>query len=124
MSKQSLLKVVLGVFLFGIYSCGNLNGQTGSTDLQAAVKDGALLVDVRTPEEYASGHVEGSVNIPLGELSERLDELKSKDQSIVVFCQSGGRSAQAKKLLEEKGYAAVVNGGGWANVKAAVDQHK
>jgi rhodanese-related sulfurtransferase len=71
----------------------------------AWVKRGALLLDVRTREEFASGHVNGALNIPLQELAHRTQELSGADRSIVVYCRSGGRSASAAQLLRRQGYA-------------------
>ena len=76
-------------------------------DARQLVASGALLLDVRTEGEYQDGGIEGSVNIPIQELPGRLDELGDKDQPIVVYCQSGGRSAMAKRLLEGNGFTAV-----------------
>ncbi len=71
-------------------------------------KKGALLLDVRTREEFAAGHVTGAVNIPVQELDARLKELpEKKDQPIVVYCRSGARSAKAAKLLQQAGYTSV-----------------
>ena len=71
------------------------------------VDQGARLVDVRSAVEFASGHVEGAVNIPLDQLPERMSELGSQDQAIVVYCRSGQRSASAKRTLEAAGYRDV-----------------
>lgn len=76
-------------------------------DARKLVADGALLLDVRTEGEYSGGGIEGSVNIPIQELAGRMDELGAKDQPIVVYCQSGGRSAMAKRMLEGNGFTAV-----------------
>ena len=59
-----------------------------------------------------------SLNIPLGQLSSNLDQLKDKDQPIITCCASGIRSAGAKKILSAKGYTNVVNGGGWSSLEA------
>jgi len=75
---------------------------------------GATLVDVRTPAEFASGHAPGTVNIPLNELSQRLDEI-SKNSPVIVGCASGSRSGMAKMLLKKQGYADVHNVGNWKN---------
>jgi rhodanese-related sulfurtransferase len=80
-----------------------------------AVGAGAVVVDVRNPDEYESGHVSGAVLIPLGELGERQDEIPDGDP-IYVICAMGGRSLQATKALVDAGYRAVsVSGGtkGW-----------
>ena len=70
-----------------------------------------LLVDVRTPEEYAEGHIANSVNIPLQELSSRLSEIP-KDTPVVLYCRSGNRSNQAFNLLANEGYADLYDMGG------------
>ena len=78
-----------------------------------------VLVDVRNPDEYASGHIPGTVNIPLPQFAQRADELSEyKDGAVYMVCQRGGRSAKAGQHLESLGYDGVVNvdGGtaGWA----------
>ncbi len=84
------------------------------------IQAGAFLVDVRTPEEFESGHVTASVNIPLDQVAERLDEFEGEDH-IVVFCRSGNRSAMAKAILAQNGFANVTNGGTWEDVKQFID---
>ena len=92
---------------------------SATVDLEKVIKEGAFLVDVRTPGEFAGGHVQGSSNIPLDKLTSQLSKFKDK-KSIVVFCQSGGRSGQAKLILEQSGFSNVVNGGTWNNVKKII----
>jgi len=75
------------------------------------IKNGATVVDVRTPGEYQTGAYPGAVNIPVQELDRRVDELR-KDRPIVVYCASGMRSASAERLLRARGFTDVVNGGG------------
>lgn len=70
-----------------------------------------LLIDVRTPEEFASGHISGAVNIPVESLQSRLSEV-SNAQPIVVYCRSGNRSATASQILEQAGYSNVYDLGG------------
>lgn len=74
----------------------------------------ATVVDVRTPQEFQGGHVAGSINIPLQELNERMDELRSKT-NIVLCCASGARSSYATSLLKQNGIACE-NGGSWLDV--------
>lgn len=74
------------------------------------VKDGARLVDVRSPEEYATKHIEGAVNIPVDTIADR--ELGRADAPIVLYCGSGRRAARAAAKLREKGYTKVENLGG------------
>ena len=76
------------------------------------IQEGALIIDVRTPGEVAAGIYPGAKNIPLAELESRLSEFGPKDGNIVVYCRSGSRSSQAKRILESNGYTNVTNGGG------------
>jgi rhodanese-related sulfurtransferase len=73
------------------------------------------IVDVRTPGEYMGGNVNGSINIPLQEIPNRLDELKSLEQPLVLCCASGGRSSQATNYLTHQGIECL-NGGSWFDV--------
>jgi phage shock protein E len=70
-----------------------------------------LLLDVRTPEEFAEGHIAGAINIPLDELEGRLSEVPT-DAPVVVYCRTGARSAQAASLLEDAGYTQIHDLGG------------
>ncbi len=92
-----------------------LFGGRATADLKGIIEAGAFLVDVRTPGEFAEGHVKGSVNIPLDRVQTQLAKFKNK-KNIIVFCRSGGRSSQAKSILEQNGFTNVVNGGTWNNV--------
>lgn len=74
------------------------------------VKDGARLIDVRSPEEYATKHIEGAVNIPVDAIAGQ--DLGPKDAPIVLYCGSGRRAARAAAKLREKGYTRVENLGG------------
>jgi rhodanese-related sulfurtransferase/nucleotide-binding universal stress UspA family protein len=76
----------------------------------------AALVDVRSKSEYASGHLEGAINIPLEQVDGQVDKLKAFPQ-VVVYCRSGNRSAHAKKILIDHGIKNVVDGGSLANVQ-------
>ena len=69
----------------------------------------AILLDVRTREEYEEKHVEGSINIPLHELEERINEIKGKDVVILCFCRSGNRSYMACKILKMYGFKEIYN---------------
>lgn len=77
-----------------------------------------LLIDVRTPEEFASGFIAGAVNIPVEELSQRLSEVP-QDEAVVVYCHSGNRSHQAAQILEGAGYSQVYDLGGISQWQAA-----
>jgi len=86
-------------------------------DIGALIAKGALIIDVRSKGEYAGGHVNGSLHIPLDQLMDNLKKLKSKDQPIITCCASGMRSASAKRLLKSLGYTNVHNGGSWSGLK-------
>ena len=73
------------------------------------------IVDVRTPVEYMGGNVVGSINIPLQEIQQRLDEVKNLKQPLVLCCASGNRSGQATQFLSHQGIECV-NGGSWLDV--------
>src|SRR5580765_5287043 len=75
------------------------------------VPDDLLVVDVREPDEWASGHIEGAVHIPLMEVPERLGEIPS-DRRVLVVCAVGARSARAAAFLNAQGYDAVNLAGG------------
>jgi phage shock protein E len=96
-----------------------LFGGSSQADLKAKIEEGAFLVDVRTPGEYSSGHVKGSVNIPLDSVTQQIAQFKDK-KNIIVFCRSGNRSGQAKMILEQNGFTNVVNGGTWEDVNQYV----
>lgn len=75
-----------------------------------------ILLDVRTPEEFASGHIPGAVNIAVDQLPQRLSEVP-QDRPVVVYCHSGNRSGQAAQILDRTGYAQIYDLGGivtWA----------
>ncbi len=94
-----------------------LFGGSGNDDaVKNAIRGGALLVDVRSPAEFAAGTVPGAVNIPLGQVANNVSKFRNKN-GVVVFCRSGSRSAMAKKILEGKEIEGVVNGGAWQSVK-------
>jgi phage shock protein E len=89
-----------------------------NNELIEALKKNPILIDVRSVAEFQSGSAAGATNIPVNILSTRLQEIP-KDATVVVFCQSGGRSAVAAKTLQANGYTHVINGGGVASVKSA-----
>ncbi len=87
-----------------------------------ALKNGAYLIDVRSGGEFASGSVQGAVNIPVDQITAHINTLKKK-QNIIVFCRSGNRSGMAKSILQQNGISNVINGGTWQNVKKLKDTH-
>ncbi|HZH70419.1 MAG TPA: rhodanese-like domain-containing protein [Flavobacteriaceae bacterium] len=91
-----------------------LFGLGSKVDYAELKKNGAVILDVRTPQEFKSGHIKGAKNIPLQTLNHQLKGLK-KDQVIITCCASGMRSGSAKNILKKSGFT-VYNGGGWRNL--------
>lgn len=75
------------------------------------------IIDVRTPGEFNGGNVPGSINIPLRDITQKIDELKKLNSPIVLCCASGARSASAKSILKSNGFSQVYNGGSWISLK-------
>lgn len=85
-------------------------------DYKELVRQGAIIVDVRTKGEYQSGSIKGSVNIPVQSLHNNLGRLR-KDKTIITCCASGMRSGSAKRILKSNGFKEVHNGGGWMSLE-------
>jgi len=94
-----------------------LLGLKPKVNFSELVNGGAVILDVRTKGEYASGHIKGSINIPVEQLSNNLNKLKNKNSVIITCCASGMRSASAKGLLTSNGYINVYNGGSWMTLE-------
>lgn len=88
---------------------------TSTTELTELLNGGAVVIDVRTRDEFLSGHIKGSINIPLNQINSNKEKLK-KHHQIIVCCRSGNRSSQAKSILNSHGFQNVTNGGSWQNV--------
>jgi len=91
----------------------NLLGFGPKVDYAELIKQGAIILDVRSKGEYSTGHIRGSINIPVNKLSENLHKLKAKNKPVITCCASGMRSASAKGILKSNGFANVYNGGAW-----------
>jgi len=74
----------------------------------------AAIIDVRTPEEFSAGHIDGAINIPVDRIEQGIQSIKGlkKDSPILVYCRSGRRSAVARAMLEKQGYQRILDGGG------------
>lgn len=97
--------------LFGIGS--------GNDQIKDFLAQGAAIIDVRTPGEFSAGHVPGSKNIPLQQVSERVKEIRKLNKPVILCCASGMRSGQATQILKREGITCM-NGGGWAQVRSVV----
>lgn len=94
---------------------GKLLGKTDNSTILTAMQNGAFLVDVRSPQEFASGSPQGAVNIPLDTVAKNLQRFRGKS-TIIVFCQSGARSKMAQTILQQQGFDNVLNGGSWRHI--------
>lgn len=99
-------------------SLKNLFGMGPKVEYKELIKKGAIIVDVRSNGEFAGGHINGSINIPVDQLVNNLNKLKDKNKPIITCCASGMRSASAKNILLSKGYTEVYNGGGWYGLQS------
>lgn len=90
--------------------------QTLDDGLDKLIKNGAIILDVRTEKEYETGHIEGSQNISLGTIRERYIEL-DPDKTYITVCSHGLRSVKVESILKEKGFNNVYNGGAWSDLQ-------
>jgi phage shock protein E len=87
-----------------------------ANDIQEYVAKGAIILDVRTKEEFAGGHIKGSKNIALQVLNDNIETIKKWNKPIIACCRSGMRSAQATSILKQNGIDCI-NGGGWQSLE-------
>lgn len=112
---------VLGFFVFGEKQTSTATETTNEqayVAIQSDIDNGAMLIDVRTTEEFEAGHVKDAVNIPVEDIQDGTMPETDKDTAIYVYCRSGNRSAQAKAVLEAAGYTNVEDLGGMDDVIA------
>ena len=111
-STAALLSFAM-VFSVACYSATTETGDTIAPDVLLAIEHEALIVDVRTPEEFADSHYPGAINIPHESILDGLNQLGVKgDASVILYCRSGNRSGQAEQALHEKGFTEAMNAGG------------
>lgn len=89
-------------------------------DYKQLLKDGAIILDVRSKGEYTGGHINGSINIAVDTLSQQIGKL-DKDKTIITCCASGMRSAAAKSILKSNGFKQVFNGEGWMGLQQKIE---
>ncbi len=94
-------------------------GMGPAADYKKLINDGAIIVDVRTPGEYQSGHIKGSINIPVDLIMSKVPELKKKNKAIITCCRSGARSGMAATTLKNAGIECY-NGGSWDSLNAKI----
>jgi len=84
------------------------------------VRQGAVILDVRTRGEFKGGHIKGSINISVDEIGKNLHRIPDKQKTIITCCASGMRSASARRILVSAGYTTVHNGGSWAGLQQKI----
>ena len=84
--------------------------------VKEALQRGAIIIDVRTPHEFDNGKIPGSINIPVDRISSSVERIRSMKKPVVLCCNSGSRSGQAKNILKSAGLNEVYNGGSWESV--------
>ena len=122
MKRIIILLMIFGFVISGCTKDTSENKHKTISSLEAiemmeSEKD-YIIVDVRTPEEFADGHIDGAINIPLDTISTSIPELPNKNQLIMIYCRSGNRSNQAANKLDDLGYTNVIDFGGintWPN---------
>lgn len=88
-----------------------------SKRIQENISKGAAIIDVRSPGEFAGEHIKGSKNIPLGEISNKINEIIKLKKPVITCCSSGIRSSQAATVLKQNGIE-TKNGGGWQSLQS------
>lgn len=88
-------------------------------DYKSIIENGGVIVDVRTTSEFKSGHIKGSLNVPLQSLNAELNKIP-KDKVLITCCASGIRSSSAKSILLAQGFKEVHNGGGWSSLSRKI----
>jgi phage shock protein E len=86
------------------------------TNYKQLISNGAIIIDVRSVNEYKAGHIPGSKNFPLDNIRSKIAELKKLNKPVITVCRSGSRSGMAKRILKSSGME-VYNGGAWTGLK-------
>jgi rhodanese-related sulfurtransferase len=94
----------------------NLLGFGPKVDYRDLIQKGAVIIDVRTPNEFRGGHIKSALNIPLNNLASQVSKIK-KDKPVITCCASGMRSASARSYLQSNGFKEVYNGGSWMSLQ-------
>lgn len=122
---KRIISIVFSFVSFSLFAIGAVD--VSQEQMLAGQKSGWLVIDVRSLEEYNDGHVPGAINIPHGEIGDRIEEiLEHKDRPVVVYCRSGFRAGKAAQSLLQNDFTQVkhLDGdmNGWVAAERAVEQ--
>ena len=128
MTKRRLLCFAMAMAVASpLVACSTAGGRADATETptpspKQAIAEAALVLDVRTADEFASGHLPQAVNIPVDEVQARVEEIATKvggdrTKPIAIYCASGNRAGKAESMLEKAGFTRVTNAGGYAGLK-------
>lgn len=124
LDMKTILKIGMVVITMGILA--NLlfgGGADNDADIPTLIKNGALVIDVRTAGEFSGGHIEGAINISHNVISRDIAQHeKNKANTVIVYCHSGARSGSAKRVLTSAGYTSVINGGSLHRMRKILGQ--
>jgi rhodanese-related sulfurtransferase len=90
-------------------------------DFKELVSKGAVIIDVRTAEEFKAGHIKDSLNIPVDKIAGQAEKLKKQGKVVITCCRSGARSGMAQEILNQKGVEAY-NGGPWNELRKVLSE--
>lgn len=115
---NSLFRISLKILLFFGVIMTTSSEEAIANDAFEKIKNGAILIDVRTVEEYNEGNLKNSILIPYDTIQDQIASVTNNlDQEIVLYCRSGIRSGKARDTLKEIGYKNVLNAGGYKDLK-------
>ena len=115
--------IIVGFFVLLFISYQTYRFAKLDKGIEAKIRNGATILDVRTESEYETGHIEGSKNISLGTIRESYVKLDTS-KTYITCCSHGLRSVKAKAILRKKGFKYVYNGGIWEDLKKIVTEQK
>jgi phage shock protein E len=115
MNTQTLTYIAIGIIAVIVLKQLLGGGKVASNIVKQKLESGAIIIDVRTPDEFRDGAYPKAKNIPLSELGRRMAEIP-KDKPVILYCASGARSSSAARAMKQAGYADVINAGGLADM--------
>jgi phage shock protein E len=113
---MSTARITIIVAAGALLLYNTIKKQMDRKKLKAQITSDAIVVDVRSAQEFNSGHIDGALNIPHTDIEAKASSL-DKGKQIIVYCRSGGRASTAQRVLLDKGFANVLNIGGYDNAR-------